>query len=101
MKTKKLFTSLAAAVMLSAGLAGTGMAMGQPVHAAGTTQSSNTKTGTVGVKHRTVSATVNSDNPKLVVVVAKDQTNTDQKIILRVKPLMFYGQLKLSKATRP
>lgn len=75
MKTKKLFTSLAAAVMLSAGLAGTGMAMGQPVHAAGTTQSSNTKTGTVSV--RTVSATVNSDNPKLVVV-AKDQTNTDQ-----------------------
>lgn len=77
MKTKKLFISLAAAVMLSAGLAGTGMAMGQPVHAAGTTQSSNTKTGTVSVKHRTVSATVNSDNPKLVVV-AKDQTNTDQ-----------------------
>lgn len=78
MKTKKLFTSLAAAVMLSAGLAGTGMAMGQPVHAAGTTQSSNTKTGNVSVKHRTVSATVNSDNPKLVVVVAKDQTDTDQ-----------------------
>ena len=77
MKTKKLFTSLAAAVMLSAGLAGTGMAMGQPVHAAGTTQSSNTKTGTVNVKRRTVSATVNSDNPKLFVV-AKDQTNTDQ-----------------------
>lgn len=77
MKTKKLFTSLAAAVMLSAGLAGTGMAMGQPVHAAGTTQSSNTKIGTVSLKHRTVSATVNSDNPKLVVV-AKDQTNTDQ-----------------------
>lgn len=77
MKTKKLFTSLAAAVMLSAGLAGTGMAMGQPVHAAGTTQSSNTKTGTVSVKHRTVSATVNSDNPKLFVV-AKDQTNPDQ-----------------------
>lgn len=77
MKTKKLFTSLAAAVMLSAGLAGTGMAMGQPVHAAGTTQSSNTKTGTVNVKRRTVSATVNSDNPKLVVV-AKDQTNPDQ-----------------------
>lgn len=77
MKTKKLFTSLAAAVMLSAGLAGTGMAMGQPVHAAGTTQSSNTKTGTVSVKRRTVSATVNSDNPKLVVV-AKDQANTDQ-----------------------
>lgn len=77
MKTKKLFTSLAAAVMLSAGLAGTGMAMGQPVHAAGTTQSSNTKTSTVSVKYRTVSATVNSDNPKLVVV-AKDQTNTDQ-----------------------
>lgn len=77
MKTKKLFTSLAAAVMLSAGLAGTGMAMGQPVHAAGTTQSSNTKTGTISLKHRTVSATVNSDNPKLVVI-AKDQTNTDQ-----------------------
>lgn len=77
MKTKKLFTSLAAAVMLSAGLAGTGMAMGQPVHAAGTTQSSNTKTGTISVKHRTVSVTVNSDNPKLVVI-AKDQTNTDQ-----------------------
>lgn len=77
MKTKKLFTSLAAAVMLSAGLAGTGMAMGQPVHAAGTAQSSNTKTGNVSVKHRTVSAIVNSDNPKLVVV-AKDQANTDQ-----------------------
>ena len=77
MKTKKLFTSLAAAVMLSAGLAGTGMAMGQPVHAAGTTQSSNTKTGTVNVKRRTVSATVNSDNPKHVVV-AKEQTNPDQ-----------------------
>lgn len=77
MKTKKLFTSLVAAVMLSAGLAGTGMAMGQPVHAAGTTQSSNTKIGTISVKHRTVSATVNSDNPKLVVI-AKDQTNTDQ-----------------------
>ena len=77
MKTKKLFTSLAAAVMLSAGLAGTGMAMGQPVHAAGTTQSSNTKTGTISVKYRTVSATVNSDNPKLFVV-AKDQTNPDQ-----------------------
>lgn len=77
MKTKKLFTSLAAAVMLSAGLAGTGMAMGQPVHAAGTTQSSNTKTGNVSVKHRTVSAIVNSDNPKLVVV-AKDQANPDQ-----------------------
>lgn len=77
MKTKKLFTSLAAAVMLSAGLAGTGMAMGQPVHAAGTTQSSNTKTGNVSVKHRTVSAIVNSDNPKLVVV-AKDQTNPNQ-----------------------
>lgn len=77
MKTKKLFTSLAAAVMLSAGLAGTGMAMGQSVHAAGTTQSSNTKTGNVSVKHRTVSAIVNSDNPKLVVV-AKDQTNPDQ-----------------------
>ena len=76
-ENKKLFTSLAAAVMLSAGLAGTGMAMGQPVHAAGTTQSSNTKTGTVSVKHRTVSATVNSDNPKLVVV-AKDQANPDQ-----------------------
>ena len=77
MKTKKLFTSLAAAVMLSAGLAGTGMAMGQPVHAAGTTQSSNTKTGTVNVKRRTVSATVNSDNQKLFVV-AQDQTNPDQ-----------------------
>lgn len=77
MKTKELFTSLAAAVMLSAGLAGTGMAMGQPVHAAGTTQSSNTKTGNVSVKHRTVSAIVNSDNPKLVVV-AKDQANPDQ-----------------------
>ena len=77
MKTKKLFTSLAAAVMLSAGLAGTGMAMGQPVHAAGTTQSSNTKTGNVSVKHRTVSAIVNSDNPKLVVV-AKAQANPYQ-----------------------
>mgnify|MGYP000467719333 CR=1 FL=1 len=64
--------------MLSAGLAGTGMAMGQPVHAAGTTQSSNTKTGNVSVKHRTVFSYCKIViNPKLVVV-AKDQANPDQ-----------------------
>ena len=36
MKTKNLFTSLAAAVMLSAGLAGAGMSAAEPVHAATT-----------------------------------------------------------------
>lgn len=34
MKTKNLFTSLAAAVMLSAGLAGAGVSAAEPVHAA-------------------------------------------------------------------
>lgn len=74
MKTKKLFTSLAAAVMLSAGLAGTGMAMSEPVHAA-TTQSSDSNTATISVKRRTVAATVKSNNPKLVAV-AKGQNPT-------------------------
>ncbi len=42
MKTKNLFTSLAAAVMLSAGLAGAGVSAAEPVHAA-TTQTSSKK----------------------------------------------------------
>lgn len=70
MKTKNLFTSLAAAVMLSAGLAGAGVASAEPVHAA-TTQ---TQKG-ISVKRRSVSATVNSDNPK---VLAFSTTDTKQ-----------------------
>ena len=73
MKTKNLFTSLAAAVMLSAGLAGAGVSAAEPVHAA-TTQTSNQK-GTISFKRRSVSATVNSDNPKLIAV------NQDGKIV--------------------
>lgn len=66
MKTKKLFTSLAAAVMLSAGLAGSGVAMtAEPVHAA-TAQTA--KKGTVSLKRRSVKATINVDKPKIYVV---------------------------------
>lgn len=61
MKTKKLFTSLAAAVMLSAGLAGVAQTA-QPVQAQITNQA---KKGSVSVKRRTVSVTVNSDKPVL------------------------------------
>ena len=50
MKTKNLFTSLAAAVMLSAGLAGAGVSAAEPVHAA-TTQTSSKK-GTISIKRR-------------------------------------------------
>lgn len=75
MKTKKLFTSLAAAVMLSAGLAGSGVIASQPVHAA-TTQSSNAKKGTtISVRFRSITATVKNNNPKLIVV-ANGQTKT-------------------------
>ncbi|MCT3537097.1 hypothetical protein AAA426_03255 [Lactobacillus crispatus] len=77
MKTKNLFTSLAAAVMLSAGLAGAGVSAAEPVHAA-TTQTSNQK-GTISFKRRSVSATVNSDNPKLIAV--NPQTNKIVKTI--------------------
>lgn len=62
MKTKKLFTSLAAAVMLSAGLAGVAQTA-QPVQAQITNQA---KKGSVSVKRRTVSVTVNSDKPVLL-----------------------------------
>lgn len=66
MKTKKLFTSLAAAVMLSAGLTGSGVAMtAEPVHAA-TAQTA--KKGTVSLKRRSVKATINVDKPKIYVV---------------------------------
>lgn len=76
MKTRKLFTSLAAAVMLSAGLAGSGVAMNaQAVHA-DTTQSA--KKGTISLKRRTTNATVNSDKPKLYVA---SQDNTSLKPI--------------------
>lgn len=61
MKTKKLFTSLAAAVMLSAGLSGVAQTA-QPVQAQITNQA---KKGSVSVKRRTVSVTVNSDKPVL------------------------------------
>ena len=61
MKTKKLFTSLAAAVMLSAGLAGVAQTA-QPVQAQTTNQA---KKGSVSVKRRTVSVTVHSDKPVL------------------------------------
>lgn len=61
MKTKKLFTSLAAAVMLSAGLAGVAQTA-QQVQAQITNQA---KKGSVSVKRRTVSVTVNSDKPVL------------------------------------
>lgn len=76
MKTKKLITSLAAAVMLSAGLAGSGVVASQSVHAAAT-QTSSAKKGTISVRRRTVSATVKSNNPKLVAVV-NGQTKTTQ-----------------------
>lgn len=84
MKTKNLFTSLAAAVMLSAGLAGAGVSAAEPVHAA-TTQTSNQK-GTISFKRRSVSATVNSDNPKLIAV------NQDGKIVKSMDSNYTKGQ---------
>lgn len=72
MKTKKLFTSIAAAVMLSTSLAGSGAVLSQTAHAANTTQTttknSNDKKGTVSVKHRSVTVTINSDKPTLLAV---------------------------------
>lgn len=67
MKTKKLFTSLAAAVMLSTSLAGSGALMSQPVQAASTqTAATTTKSdNSISIKARSVSAVVNSDKPKL------------------------------------
>ena len=69
MKTKNLFTSLAAAVMLSAGLAGAGVSAAEPVHAA-TTQ---TQKG-IGLQFRSVSATVNSDKPVLLTLKSDNQS---------------------------
>ena len=89
MKTKSLFTSLAAAVMLSAGLAGAGMSVAEPVHAA-TTQTSNQK-GTISIKRRSVSATVNNANPKLYAV------NQDGKIVKSMDS--NYTKVKLSNFT--
>ncbi len=72
MKTKKLFTSIAAAVMLSTSLAGSGAVLSQIAHAANTTQTttknSNDKKGTVSVKRRSVTVTINSDKPTLIAV---------------------------------
>lgn len=72
MKTKKLFTSIAAAVMLSTSLAGSGAVLSQIAHAANTTQTttknSNDKKGTVSVKRRSVTVTINSDKPTLLAV---------------------------------
>lgn len=72
MKTKKLFTSIAAAVMLSTSLAGSGALLSQTAHAANTTQTttknSNDKKGTVSVKRRSVTVTINSDKPTLLAV---------------------------------
>ena len=84
MKTKNLFTSLAAAVMLSAGLAGAGMSAAEPVHAA-TTQTSSKK-GTISIKRRSVSATVNNANPKLYAV------NQDGKIVKSMDSNYTKGQ---------
>lgn len=78
MKTKKLFTSLAAAVMLSTSLAGGAAAFGQTVHAADTTQTVNTnsdsKKSTIGIKYRSVSATINDDKPILIAVEEDGKT---------------------------
>lgn len=71
MKTKNLFTSLAAAVMLSAGLAGAGVSAAEPVHAA-TTQSSSQKG--IGLNFRSVSATVNSDKPVLLALKSDNKS---------------------------
>ena len=72
MKTKKLFTSLAAAVMLSTSLAGSGAVLSQTVHAADTTQTASTnsqaKKGTMTVKYRTVTATIKNTNPTLYTI---------------------------------
>lgn len=72
MKTKKLFTSLAAAVILSTSLAGSGAVLSQTAHAADTTQTASTnsqaKKGTMTVKYRTVTATINNTNPTLYTI---------------------------------
>lgn len=72
MKTKKLFTSLAAAVMLSTSLAGSGAVLSQTAHAADTTQTASTnsqaKKGTMTVKYRTVTATIKNTNPTLYTI---------------------------------
>ena len=69
MKTKNLFTSLAAAVMLSAGLAGAGVSAAEPVPAATT----HTQKG-IGLQFRSVSATVNSDKPVLLTLKSDNQS---------------------------
>lgn len=77
MKTKKLFTSLAAAVMLSAGLAGAA----QTVHADSTAQAQTTsqaKKGSISLKRRSVSVTVNSDRP--VLLGLKDDKKSFEKV---------------------
>lgn len=64
MKTKNLLTSLATAVMLSASLMGSATAIStQTAYAADTASSS--KKGTISLKQRSTSATVNRNKPKL------------------------------------
>lgn len=58
--------------MLSTSLAGSGAVLSQTAHAANTTQTttknSNDKKGTVSVKRRSVTVTINSDKPTLLAV---------------------------------
>ncbi|MPW13704.1 hypothetical protein [Lactobacillus helveticus] len=90
MKTKKLFTSIAAAVMLSTSLAGSGAVLSQTAHAANTTQTttknSNDKKGTVSGNRRSVTVTINSDKPPLLAV------GEDGKSVNRVASTYTKGQ---------
>lgn len=90
MKTKKLFTSLAAAVMLSTSLAGSGAVLSQTAHAADTTQTASTnsqaKKGTISVKRRSVAVTINSDKPALLAL------NSDGKTLKKIASSYTKGQ---------
>ena len=90
MKTKKLFTSLAAAVMLSTSLAGSGAVLSQTAHAADTTQTASTnsqaKKGTISVKRRSVDVTINSDKPALLAL------NSDGKTLKKIASSYTKGQ---------
>ena len=90
MKTKKLFTSLAAAVMLSTSLAGSGAVLSQTAHAADTTQTASTnsqaKKGTISVKRRSIDVTINSDKPALLAL------NSDGKTLKKIASSYTKGQ---------
>ena len=90
MKTKKLFTSLVAAVMLSTSLAGSGAVLSQTAHAADTTQTASTnsqaKKGTISVKRRSVAVTINSDKPALLAL------NSDGKTLKKIASSYTKGQ---------